>query len=392
MIPYYLVFVFVFIYYLKTSGTDKEYSKVLFAFFLFSIAIFVGIGDMQGGYDRYIYCDLFDDTADDLRVGRDLVDGVIMGYKSEILYVYWNFIVAHVTENRYIFILLTTLLMYFLYYKAFSTQMENFPAATIVFLGFFYYFTNTYLRQSLAVGCAWWATKYIVDKNLLKFSVLAVSAFLFHNSAIFFLPTFFLCRKQISDNLWYVILFIAFLLGLTPLASSLFSIFGDAADATKRTADYIRDTGSSARLDYIFETFFFIWILAKSKYLFLKDNKHRVYYNMTFVFCAVMLIFIRFGQGGRIAWPFMIGPIYMLASIIHRTKINDYLKKVAILVCMVLFIRISTSWDFNLAPYKTFFTDGYPCGLRYIYDRYEYDANYTDNKFYRKPIDIIWLQ
>lgn len=392
MIPYYLVFVFAFIYHYYALRTDKEHSKVLFAFFLLCLAVFVGIGDMQGGYDRYIYCDLFDDAADDLRVGRNMLNTTVMGYKSEILYVYWNFIVASVTENRYIFVLLTTLLMYFLYFKAFSTQMENYPAVTIVFLGLFYYFSHTYFRQCLAVGCAWWATKYIVDKKILKFSVLAVAAFFFHNSAIFFLPTFFLCRKQISDNSWYVILFIVFLLGFTPLASSLFSIFGDVADASYRTEDYIRNTNrGSARWDYVFETIFFIFILAKSKKLFFNDKNYRVYYNMTFMFCAVILLFVRFGQGGRIGWPFMIGPIYILASIIHRTKITDTLRKIVIVVCLMLFIRLTVGWYDILVPYKTFFTNGYPSAMK-IYNKFEYDANYTVDKFYRKPIDVIWLQ
>ena len=391
MIPYYLVIVFAFIYYYYALRTNKEHSKVLFALFLLCLAIFVGIGDMQGGYDRYIYCELFDDTANTIRKGLSFRSSYIMGYESEFLYVYWNNIVAHVTENRYIFVLLTTLLMYVLYFKAFSTQMENYPAVTIVFLGLFYYFSHTYFRQSLAVGCAWWATKYIVDKKLVKFSILAIAAFFFHNSAVFFLPTFFLCRKQISDKAWYVILFIAFLLGFTPLASSLFAVFGDVTDTANRTASYVRDSQKDARWDYVFETFFFIFILAKSKMLFFEDKKYKVYCNMTFMFCAVILMFVRFGQGGRIGWPFMIGPIYILASIIQRTKITDTLRKIIILVSVALFVRLTIGWSGLLEPYKTFFTNGYPSAVL-IYHKFEYDANYTVDKFYRKPIDIIWLQ
>jgi hypothetical protein len=39
---------------------------VLFLFFMF-LMIFVGISDMLGGYDRYIYGELFDETADNVK-------------------------------------------------------------------------------------------------------------------------------------------------------------------------------------------------------------------------------------------------------------------------------------------------------------------------------------
>ena len=46
-------------------GYKKEYCLML-SFFL--LAIFVGISEMLGGYDRYIYGELFDGIADITRV------------------------------------------------------------------------------------------------------------------------------------------------------------------------------------------------------------------------------------------------------------------------------------------------------------------------------------
>ena len=45
---------------------------------------------------------------------------------------------------------------------------------------------------------------------------------------------------------------------------------------------------------------------------------------------------------------------------------------------------------FNLTPYKTFLSDGFPSGDRWIYDKYEYDANYTTDKLYRPVFDFVW--
>ena len=195
---------------------------------------------------------------------------------------------------------------------------------------------------------------------------------------------------RLSENMWYVVLVIALILGLTPFAGFLFSMFGDIADADNRTDDYIKDSGNSARLIYAVEALFFVWLLRKARQIMPQNNKTMVYSNMTYLFCAVLLLFIRFGQGGRITWPFLIGPICIMTYIVDKTKVTNNMKKVILVVSLLLFLRITYEWSFNLSPYKTFFTNGYPCGKRYIYERYEYDRNYTEDKLYRKPIDVVW--
>jgi hypothetical protein len=47
-----------------------------------------------------------------------------------------------------------------------------------------------------------------------------------------------------------------------------------------------------------------------------------------------------------------------------------------------LYWRILTAWSFQLSPYKTFLTDGV---REYdpIWEEYEYDHNYDDDKLYK---------
>lgn len=47
-----------------TVNKSKEDQKVLVTYFLIALGIFVGLGDMLGGYDRYVYGELFDRMAD----------------------------------------------------------------------------------------------------------------------------------------------------------------------------------------------------------------------------------------------------------------------------------------------------------------------------------------
>ena len=61
MLLYFLLFIIVFLLNLAAKKRGKEYGLILSFLFL---AVFVGISDMLGGYDRYIYSELFDNIAD----------------------------------------------------------------------------------------------------------------------------------------------------------------------------------------------------------------------------------------------------------------------------------------------------------------------------------------
>ena len=65
MIIYIILFLIPVILYFYYKD-NKQVSYKPFLFFFISLAIFVGLGDMLGGYDRYIYGDLFDNLADQL--------------------------------------------------------------------------------------------------------------------------------------------------------------------------------------------------------------------------------------------------------------------------------------------------------------------------------------
>ena len=79
MFLYLIIFLVAIVTYYSSFGhgyqTDKQ-KLALVAMFAF-LALFVGFSDMLGGYDRYIYGELFDDTAD---MVSDL--SIISGYPA----------------------------------------------------------------------------------------------------------------------------------------------------------------------------------------------------------------------------------------------------------------------------------------------------------------------
>ena len=140
MLIYLLVFVVALVYFITTWRTQWASSKMLFVVIMAYMAIFIGLGDMIGGYDRYIYGEMFDVIANETRGNRDYARVYYFINGSEWGYFGWEILISYVTRNRYIFFLITTLMMYMLYYLALKKYVRQYPIAVIVFLGFFFYF------------------------------------------------------------------------------------------------------------------------------------------------------------------------------------------------------------------------------------------------------------
>jgi hypothetical protein len=337
---------------------------------------------MLGGYDRYIYGSLFDSLADSSLSENDIEKtSIYYMYISEPGYIYSNVLISFITSNRYIFILIYTIVIYLLIYKAIVSQTENYLFATLIFLALYFFFTFTYLRQALAVAILWNSTKYIVDRKLFKFLACVIIAASFHNSALIFLPTYWICCKRFSQNQIMWLLIVCVCIGIMGIPSIIFDVYGDLADNQVRTAEYLEDV-SGFRIEYVIESIFFASIILYNYKSIPNETKLNVQLNLSLIFCAMLLIFCKSINGGRLSWPFIMGIISTTTYIMTYKKYVTSKMLGFTCVLLALYVRILLSWGVLLYPYKTFFTDGYREN-DYIHLKYEYDPMYDINKFYK---------
>jgi hypothetical protein len=360
---------------------NKQASYKPFLFFFISLAVFVGLGDMLGGYDRYIYGDLFDNLADQLKIGTPIIlSDIYQIYNTEFGYIGLNWAIAHITSNRYIFIFLYTICMYAIILHSFRKYAKNYPLASILFMALVFYFSFTYLRQMFAAAIIALSIKYIIERKFLKYCAIIVAAFSFHNSAIIFFPMYFIADRKYSKARILLLMSACFIIGVTGITSNLYNLFDDISTRAAH-ADYA--VQGDARIAYILEAGFFLFFLIKS-YRNLPNTKQSiVLYNIALAFCAVLLLFIRSDNGGRLSWYFIYGLIFSLTQLSmtkygKRHRFDLYIMAVS----LVLFLRITIEWSFNMCPYKTFLTPGHTAE-EWIYERYEYDLKYDMDKFYR---------
>ena len=391
MISYYLIFGISLIYFFIQSR-KRVLTPTLFFSFMLIIALFIGLGDMIGGYDRYIYGEVFDSIADEMRGERKLSRLFYLVNGKEYGYFVWQVIVSIFTPNRYIFILVTTLTIYYLFFRVMKEYMLEYPLSVVLFMGMMFYFSMTYIREVFGVAILWQGVKYIWKRKFWRYVSVVLLAASFHGSILIALLMYLIPIKLFSKKMITFSLIMCLLIGMTPLPNLILANAGSLTEKSIGGVNAYELEDQGFRIEYVLEVLFFIWLIFKSYDKIDEDKRTLTFFNMTIGLCLILLFFMRFGQGGRFGWPFYIGVFYMIPYTISKQKTSVWMTPMVIVLFSLLFVRITIAWESLNVPYKTFLTDGMPAGDGTIFDKYEYDLDYVNNKFHRPAFDFLLLK
>ena len=258
---------------------------------------------------------------------------------------------------------------------------SDYRMALLLFLGLLFFFTFTYLRQMIGVGIAGLSLKYVYERKLWKFVICILLAASFHNSAIILFPIYVIPSRKYSVGVVIVLMLICLLIGVSGISSSLFEAYSSTSGLEERTTKYIEET-SGFRIAYLLEAIFFLWLILANYGKVGTDKRQIVLLNVALTFCAILLLFIRSENGGRLGWFFIMGLIATLTTILVKQQKIVFNRTMVCALVLFLYLRIVLFWGIFLYPYKTFFNNGVRKGDG-IYERYEYDRNYARDKFYR---------
>lgn len=205
------------------SFRDEKRAFLVLAFSI--IGIMVGFRGINVGADTWNYYQSFGQYAN-TTIFLDRIGSA----DTEIGYVALTKVLYGITENPQILFIFEGILIAVSYSVFFSHNTENIGeayTAVLAYLAFnMFSFQLTGLRQSIAMACAIWSYEQAKKQRIIPFLAIVMASSLFHASALFLLPSFFLIRIENKRKLKVGLIAVGvyFILNLNTITTWTYSI------------------------------------------------------------------------------------------------------------------------------------------------------------------------
>jgi hypothetical protein len=236
------------------------------------------------------------------------------------------------------------------YYNKYSI----YPWITFLSFPMFFFSFFSIMRQACAIMLIFFSYRYIYKRKIIKFIILVFIASLFHDSAKYCFPIYFLNRHNFSKKFLSIIFFFSF------FSEKIFLFFLKTSLFSKYSGYVENRIGSGGKLIYYFVIGIVILVICCSDKL--KKNRENIFFINTIVMGGCIYIsLISFGDlGPRMSIYFLIFFIYLVEDILVIFKQKIIVKGIYILLSLGLVVS-SLYVDYRnpvrsqYIPYKIFF-------------------------------------
>lgn len=341
MIPYLIP---LFLYLILCFIAKKDKVLYIASFFLF--ALLPAFRYNVGGTDYFIYEQAYNN--------QDL--------KFEPFYNLTAFLFYESGMTFNIFLCLITLACFTFLLYSIKKNTSFFYLAFLIYLGKLYIFYDfVILRQFLAMPFIWIALTYLRDDNKKRFFLFWSIGFLFHYSAIFILPIYFIRNKIISTKFIIISLLIGLSSGFFFIKIIQF-LCNNIPYIAYRLNAYL-EKSSSANLFNFIEISLIIGIILIYRAKFNKLYKHSNFYLNLLWFSALLLFIfssledIKRARDYFIVAYFMILPL--IPSLFKKKHVKIFIYCLLSFYFTMLYIRSILLFDETtsvgkLIPYNIF--------------------------------------
>lgn len=346
MIPY--LFLFLLASFLFFIPSDKK-PGIGFYIFLIATILFAGLRDMIGGYDVYIYGELYEATP-----------AQILAFSNFELGFRWFYVfLRQLSSDRYFMFFVCAVLIMVTHFFTVKKHSPILYFSLFILFCKFFLMSFVYLRQGIAMGIVWYSISYILKKDLLRFLVLVGLAYLFHKSALIFVPIYFLANLRFTHLNMLVIAVVAILISLSPLTEFFMQFIVENTD-NEKIEIYAAKSGEINVL-YLIEALLLIFLLLKFRDTFYKTPKETLLLNGLFFYILINIIALTNASFVRFGWYYFIFLVLAFPYFYMHIKpipLKKIFKRAVYVYYSLLFFRLLLVYDDgDFMPYKTIFQD-----------------------------------
>lgn len=337
MFPYLLILSLVIFWILLEK---KSLNRTSFWLPLITLTLFAGarsyrVGTDTGNYTRNFNSQL---NVDYFRFNED----VEFGY--QVL----EYALLNVTSNYFWLLTITSSVIIYCYLKAIKRYSVNYVFSVFLFitLGVYTFFFNG-LRQGIAMAFFSLAMPYLLDKKFISYLAVCIFASLFHITALFMIPFYFIVNLEIKPLYKILTTFLGSLL----LSRLLVSYIASTNERYEGYTEVSEETGGFLSLSFFIVIMFLIIVI---NYVYkIKDEQFTklfTFYSVGLAFVIPIAILGTNPSGPQRLLSYFTWTLFLILPIIFK-KINSiYINSTAVVLFTIYFILTTTRFS-NLTPY-----------------------------------------
>lgn len=301
--------------------------KIVYIFFCGALLVMLaGLRSIKVGNDTAMYKILFDYMGDFSTFPDALQSWKLGGV--EIGYAFIEYIFSHTATFQF-FLFFTAGVSIIPVLVVIYKYSENIWLSLFFYIAFGYFaFAMNGIRQSIAIGICMIALIAAINRKIVQFLILVCIAFLFHRTAILFLPVYWFNKIIISKKTAYI--YITILGSLFAFKQYLFHFLNSFS---RQSFGSVNDAGGIRMFLFMLFILILLWVY-KDK--FLDVNKtNRIFFTLYSVSVLMWPVASLNGELFRMYYYYQIFIMMVLPSLI--VHVDKYAK----LIFSMIFIAIS---------------------------------------------------
>jgi hypothetical protein len=259
--------------------------------------------------------------------------------------------------NGYLYVFaVSAIVTHFFFFKVLYRE-------SIIFWGVFFFFTfgflfiaNNIIRQAIVIPLFYWAVKFIEEKKLFKYLLFIAIGFLFHRSALFLIPFYWIDKIKFGKITWIVFLIISTVISFTSIVPifiekvvMLIPKYGAYASRNFESAI------SSGATNILYALMYIVIVLYMDKVT--KKRRHLLYLNIFLVGINLSFIFMTVDFLYRISYYFIPMFSIIIPLLIRELKVGlnkSIITMFFVLISLVFWFKTLIFNDHGCVPYQSF--------------------------------------
>ncbi|WP_352258320.1 EpsG family protein [Psychrobacter sp. TB55-MNA-CIBAN-0194] len=337
MLPYLLVLSLVIFWIVleKKSLNRTSFWLPLIILTLFAGARSYRVGTDTGNYTRNFNSQL---NVEYFRFNEDIEFG----------YQVLEYALLSVTSSYFWLLTITSLIIVYCYLKIIKKYSVNYWFSVFLFitLGVYTFFFNG-LRQGLAMAIFTLAVPYLLEKRLIPYLLVCAVASLFHVTALFIIPFYFIVNLKVKP----VYKILATFLGSLLVSGVLVSYISSTNDRYENYAKASEEAGGFLTLG--FYTVLMLLIMLVSYVYKIKDENFQkliMFYASGVVFIIPLAMLGTSPSGPQRLLAYFTWTLVLILPVMLK-KINNVYLYIASVLLFLTYFMLTTSRFSNLSPY-----------------------------------------